>query len=89
MPERLKSEPVALPERVEGALAEGRRIALVTRHRRESFAPGSENDCTALLKIAEAHPDVRIAHRVHTNPKFREVVNWVSSIRRGFIRKSR
>ncbi|NPT38764.1 non-hydrolyzing UDP-N-acetylglucosamine 2-epimerase [Paraburkholderia xenovorans] len=79
MLERLKNEQVALPERVEAALAEGRRIVLVTGHRRESFGPGFENICTALRKIAEAHPDVRIVYPVHMNPKVREVVNRVLS----------
>jgi UDP-N-acetylglucosamine 2-epimerase len=79
MLERLKHEHVALPERVEAALAEGRRIVLVTGHRRESFGPGFENICTALRKIAEAHPDVRIVYPVHMNPKVREVVNRVLS----------
>jgi UDP-N-acetylglucosamine 2-epimerase len=79
MLERLKHEHVALPERVEAALAEGRRIVLVTGHRRESFGPGFENICTALRKIAEAHPDVRIVYPVHMNPQVREVVNRVLS----------
>lgn len=79
MLERLKHEHVALPERVEAALAQGRRIVLVTGHRRESFGPGFENICTALRKIAEAHPEVRIVYPVHMNPKVREVVNRVLS----------
>lgn len=79
MLERLKREHVALPDRVEAALAEGRRIVLVTGHRRESFGPGFENICTALRKIAETHPDARIIYPVHMNPKVREVVNRVLS----------
>jgi UDP-N-acetylglucosamine 2-epimerase (non-hydrolysing) len=77
MLERLKHEDVRLPERVESALEEGRRIILVTGHRRESFGAGFENICTALRELASRYPEDRIIYPVHMNPKVRETVNRI------------
>jgi UDP-N-acetylglucosamine 2-epimerase (non-hydrolysing) len=44
------------------------RTILVTAHRRESFGPGLEAICRALVRIARAAPDVRIVYPVHLNP---------------------
>jgi UDP-N-acetylglucosamine 2-epimerase (non-hydrolysing) len=43
-------------EGLDEALLEGRRVVLVTAHRRESFGAGFESMCRALLRIAEAEP---------------------------------
>lgn len=56
-------------------LRPGRRIVLVTGHRRESFGGGFERICTALSEIARAYPDVEIVYPVHLNPRVREPVN--------------
>lgn len=53
----------------------GRRIVLVTGHRRESFGDGFERICAALASIARRHPDVDIVYPVHLNPNVREPVN--------------
>ncbi|WP_321796375.1 non-hydrolyzing UDP-N-acetylglucosamine 2-epimerase [Caballeronia sp. J97] len=79
MLERLKNEQVALPPRVEAAIAEKRRIVLVTGHRRESFGEGFENICKALRELAVRYPEARIIYPVHLNPKVRETVNRVLS----------
>jgi UDP-N-acetylglucosamine 2-epimerase (non-hydrolysing) len=50
---------------------------LVTGHRRESFGAGFESICTALLRIAEQHPDLGILYPVHLNPNVREPVNRI------------
>jgi UDP-N-acetylglucosamine 2-epimerase (non-hydrolysing) len=47
---------------------EGRRMILVTAHRRESFGAGFESMCRALLRIVEAEPDVFLIYPVHLNP---------------------
>lgn len=47
---------------------------LVTGHRRESFGPGLESICHALLTIARRRPDLTIIYPVHPNPKVREPV---------------
>ena len=49
-------------------LNESKRLLLVTAHRRESFGPGLERICSALLRLA-ARPDVQIACTVHPNPQ--------------------
>ena len=52
----------------------GRRLLLVTGHRRESFGAGFERICQALRTIAERHPDVAIVYPVHLNPNVQEPV---------------
>lgn len=56
-------------------LEAGRRIVLVTGHRRESFGDGFERICTALAQLALARPDIAIVYPVHLNPSVREPVN--------------
>lgn len=45
----------------------GKRLILVTAHRRESFGEGFENICRALRELA-AREDVQIVYPVHPNP---------------------
>jgi UDP-N-acetylglucosamine 2-epimerase (non-hydrolysing) len=52
----------------------GKRLILVTAHRRESFGPGFERICQALLALAE-RPDVHIVYPIHPNPNVQEPVN--------------
>lgn len=54
---------------------EGRRLVLVTSHRRESFGEGLENICRAFLETVRRHPDVTIVYPVHLNPNVREPVH--------------
>lgn len=51
----------------------GKKIILVTGHRRESFGEGFENLCKALLEIAE-NKEVEIVYPVHLNPKVQKTV---------------
>jgi len=48
-------------------LDSGRRMILVTGHRRESFGDGFARICDALVKIAERE-DVQVIYPVHLNP---------------------
>lgn len=52
----------------------GRRLILVTGHRRESFGAGFESICQALQQIAGQFPDADIVYPVHLNPNVREPV---------------
>jgi UDP-N-acetylglucosamine 2-epimerase (non-hydrolysing) len=50
-----------------------KKLILVTAHRRESFGPGFEGICRALLRLA-ARQDVEIVYPVHPNPHVRGIV---------------
>jgi UDP-N-acetylglucosamine 2-epimerase (non-hydrolysing) len=56
------------------ALTSGRKLVLVTGHRRESFGPGFERICQALRRIAE-RGDVELVYPVHLNPNVAKPVN--------------
>ena len=56
-------------------LIEGKRLILVTGHRRESFGGGFERICEALAKTAIKHPDVQIVYPVHLNPNVQQPVS--------------
>lgn len=51
----------------------GRRIILVTSHRRENFGPGMNNIADALLKILERE-DVAVVLPLHPNPNVTDVL---------------
>jgi UDP-N-acetylglucosamine 2-epimerase (non-hydrolysing) len=52
----------------------GRKLILVTAHRRESFGKPFENICHALLTIAVNNPDFEIVYPVHLNPNVKDIV---------------
>jgi len=58
-------------------LTAGKRLILVTGHRRENFGQGFENICQALKTIALDHPEVEILYPVHLNPNVQEPVRRV------------
>lgn len=51
----------------------GRKLILVTGHRRENFGAGFERICRALATLGERE-DVQIVYPVHLNPRVREPV---------------
>lgn len=53
----------------------GKRLVLVTSHRRESYGGPIQDICRALVDIVEAHQDVVVAYPVHLNPSIREPVH--------------
>ena len=57
------------------ALAGGKRLILVTTHRRENLGEPMRHVYQALRKVLENHPDVEAIFPVHKNPKVREIVN--------------
>ncbi|PUB32361.1 UDP-N-acetylglucosamine 2-epimerase (non-hydrolysing) [Promicromonospora sp. AC04] len=59
---------------VERVAASGRRIVLVTTHRRENWGAAMEGVGRALARIAERFPDVEIVLPVHRNPVVRDAV---------------
>jgi UDP-N-acetylglucosamine 2-epimerase (non-hydrolysing) len=60
-------------------LAPGRRMLLVTGHRRESFGSGFERICAALAEIAHTRPDIDVVYPVHLNPLVQEPVTRLLS----------
>lgn len=59
----------------------GKKIILVTGHRRENFGEGMQHLCEALFKISE-RDDVSIVYPVHLNPNVKDVVYELLSNRK-------
>ena len=53
---------------------DGRRVLLVTAHRRESWGEGMDNIAKALRAIAMDEPDMQIVFPIHRNPVVRESI---------------
>lgn len=58
-------------------LESGRRIVLVTGHRRESFGAGFNDICEALRELAGRQNEVEVIYPVHLNPNVREPVGRI------------
>jgi UDP-N-acetylglucosamine 2-epimerase (non-hydrolysing) len=56
---------------------DGKRLILVTGHRRENFGPGFQNICWALREVVEAFPDVLVVYPVHLNPNVQRPVKEI------------
>jgi UDP-N-acetylglucosamine 2-epimerase (non-hydrolysing) len=52
----------------------GRKMILVTGHRRENFGQGFLNICSALKSLARQYPQIDIVYPVHLNPNVRKPV---------------
>jgi UDP-N-acetylglucosamine 2-epimerase (non-hydrolysing) len=52
-------------------LDSGKKIVLVTAHRREAFGPPLREALGALRALAESHPEVEFVYPVHPNPNVR------------------
>jgi UDP-N-acetylglucosamine 2-epimerase (non-hydrolysing) len=63
----VRRDPPAIPGLSPQFLA-GRRMILVTAHRRESFGDTLEGMCRALLQIVKDAPDTCMVYPVHLNP---------------------
>ena len=58
---------------------DGRRLVLVTGHRRESFGEPFRQFCLALRDIVRSHPDTVVVYPVHLNPNVRRPVGEILS----------
>jgi len=56
------------------ATLDGRRLILVTAHRRENFGAPFEQICLGLRELARRNPDIAIVYPVHLNPNVQEPV---------------
>lgn len=57
---------------IRAALASGRRLLLVTTHRRENWGEPHRRVYGALLALVERHDDVELIFPVHPNPRVRD-----------------
>ena len=64
---RVRRSPPAIPELDEAAL-DGKRMLLVTAHRRESFGDAFVSMCRALRRIVDTDPSTCVVYPVHLNP---------------------
>ena len=55
-------------------LDEGRRLVLITGHRRENFGDGFLNICRAIKGLSEMYPKVDFVYPMHLNPNVRKPV---------------
>lgn len=55
-------------------LDEGRRLVLITGHRRENFGDGFLNICQAIKGLSETYPEVDFVYPMHLNPNVRKPV---------------
>ncbi|MFZ5862712.1 MAG: non-hydrolyzing UDP-N-acetylglucosamine 2-epimerase [Nitrospirota bacterium] len=51
----------------------GRRLVLVTAHRRENFGEPFDEICRALIDLVTRNPDVDVVYPVHLNPRVHDV----------------
>jgi UDP-N-acetylglucosamine 2-epimerase (non-hydrolysing) len=54
---------------------EGKKIVLITAHRRESFGLDFENMCGAIRDLAAKYKEMAFVYPVHLNPNVRKIVN--------------
>lgn len=53
---------------------EGKRVILVTAHRRENLGEPLRHICEAIKEVLSSYPDVEAIYPVHLNPKVRDTV---------------
>lgn len=62
-----------------GLQLDGRRLLLITGHRRENFGEGFQNICLALRDLAECYDDLHLVYPVHLNPNVQKPVYEILS----------
>ncbi len=58
-------------------LNEGKKLVLITGHRRENFGDGFHNICKAIKMLVLQHPDVDFVYPMHLNPNVRNPIRQV------------
>lgn len=56
---------------------EGRRLVLITGHRRENFGDGFLHICRAIKMLSEKYPDVDFVYPMHLNPNVRKPIKEI------------
>lgn len=69
-----------LTERLQAAgydplrIGQGRRLVLITGHRRENFGEGFRNICRTIKTLSEKYPEVDFVYPMHLNPNVRRPI---------------
>lgn len=58
-------------------LDNGKKLVLITGHRRENFGDGFINMCTAIKDLVQKYPDVDFVYPMHLNPNVRKPIHEV------------
>jgi UDP-N-acetylglucosamine 2-epimerase (non-hydrolysing) len=58
-------------------LSDGKKLVLITGHRRENFGDGFINMCTAIKDLTTKYPDVDFIYPMHLNPNVRKPIHEV------------
>ena len=58
-------------------LSSGKKLVLITGHRRENFGDGFINMCTAIRDLTNKYPDVDFVYPMHLNPNVRKPIHEV------------
>lgn len=58
-------------------LENGKKLVLITGHRRENFGDGFINMCRAIRSLTEKYPDVDFVYPMHLNPNVRKPISEV------------
>lgn len=58
-------------------LADGKKLVLITGHRRENFGEGFINMVTAIKNLTEKYPNVDFVYPMHLNPNMRKPIHEV------------
>lgn len=58
-------------------LKDGRRLVLITGHRRENFGDGFIHMCTAIRDLKNKYPEVDFVYPMHLNPNVRKPIHEV------------
>ena len=58
-------------------LDDGKKLVLITGHRRENFGDGFINMCTAIKDLVQKYPDVDFVYPMHLNPNVRKPIHAV------------
>ena len=66
-----------LPKAIQELLKSGKRIVLVTGHRRENFGEGFKAIFAAIRRLADQHVDTVFVYPVHLNPNVRKHVEMI------------
>ena len=71
--DRVVRRPPAIAQ-LRGLKLDGRKLIVVTAHRRENFGPGLTSICQGILRLVSQREDIEIVFPVHPNPNVQAIV---------------